>query len=250
MTIDERKGEIPRPRKSMRGALAFWLSCAALISAACDQHHRLDNVTAVGLTNPEVRHPIGFSSRGESLDVEVPPGTEGLSPNQHIDIYRFLDRYRREATGRLVITVPAQARDRASIANSLQNIQRHVTDAEINYRIVQGGRQGAQRTATPSIALFYQRAVAVGPTCDHWSENVGRNEERIPYPNFGCATQRNLAVMVDNGRDLRQPQGEDPRAGERRSVSWSGYVSPAGGKSAGDGAADAGKKDAGQAAKK
>jgi pilus assembly protein CpaD len=68
---------------------------------------------------------------------------------------------------------------------------------------------------------------------------VGRNEDRIPYPNWGCATQRNLAVMVDNARDLRQPQGEDPRAGERRSVSWSAY---AGSRSNSDASSEAAKK--------
>ena len=30
--------------------------------------------------------------------------------------------------------------------------------------------------------------------------------------------------MVDNARDMQRPQGEDPRAGERRNVSWSAYV--------------------------
>ena len=62
------------------------------------------------------------------------------------------------------------------------------------------------------------------PTCDKWGENVGRNEARIPYPNFGCATQHNTAIMVDNARDLQRPQDEDPRASERRSVTWSAYV--------------------------
>ena len=76
----------------------------------------------------------------------------------------------------------------------------------------------------PAIRLAYQRPVAVAPVCDHWEEDVGRNEERIPYPNWGCATQRNFAVMVDNARDYRQPQGEDPRSSERRSVSWSAYA--------------------------
>jgi pilus assembly protein CpaD len=69
--------------------------------------------------------------------------------------------------------------------------------------------------------------VAVPPDCDRWPENVGRNEERIPYPNWGCATQRNMAVMVDNARDLRQPQAEDPRSSERRSATWSAYVGSA-----------------------
>ena len=91
-------------------------------------------------------------------------------------------------------------------------------------------------TVRPPSGLAYQRSVAVPPPCDQWTEDVGRNEARIPYPNWGCATQRNLALMVDNARDLHQPQEEDPRSSERRSVTWSAYVgsSSAGGDSGGD----------------
>ena len=79
--------------------------------------------------------------------------------------------------------------------------------------------------------------------------NVGRNEARIPYPNWGCATQRNLALMVDNARDLQQPQEEDPRSSERRSVTWSAYVGSSSA-SGGDGGGDAPKKAPASAVKK
>jgi pilus assembly protein CpaD len=90
----------------------------------------------------------------------------------------------------------------------------------------------------------------VPPQCDDWSEDVGRNEARIPYPNWGCASQHNLAVMVDNARDLRQPQAEDPRSGERRSVTWSGYVGAAGSAQASSASGDATKKAAPATTKK
>ncbi len=210
--------------------LALAAACGLLVSA-CDDgsqlgHHRLDNASAVGLSNPELRHPIAFKRRAESLDVEVPAGAEGLSANQHVDVYRFLQRYKHEAVGRLVISVPSEARDRAAIARSVQGIQAHVAAAGIDYRMLRGS-QGPRLGDAPSIRLAYQRPVAVPPDCDRWPENVGRNEERIPYPNWGCATQRNIAVMVDNARDLRQPQAEDPRSSERRSATWSAYVGSA-----------------------
>ena len=34
--------------------------------------------------------------------------------------------------------------------------------------------------------------------------------ENRPYWNLGCASQRNLAAMVDNPADLVQPRGETP----------------------------------------
>jgi pilus assembly protein CpaD len=225
---------------STHGFLGLAALCALLVSA-CSEMRRLElehDAIAVGLSNAEVRHPIGFTPKSENLEVEVPAGAEGLSPNQQVDVYRFLRRYRREAAGRLVLTVPTGVRDQAALAQSLREIQRQVTEAGVDYRLLHGARHDARSGGTPTIRLAYQRPVAVPPPCDDWTRNVGRNEERIPYPNWGCATQRNLAVTVDNARDLGQPQAEDPRSGERRSATWSAYV--AGGRpSAGAGAADA-----------
>ena len=100
--------------------LALAAACGLLVSACEDRNplrsHRLDNRSAAGLSDPELRHPVRFRRHTESLDVEVPPGVEGLSANQHIDVYRFLDRYKHEAVGRLVVSVPQrrarQGRDR------------------------------------------------------------------------------------------------------------------------------------------
>jgi pilus assembly protein CpaD len=209
-------------------APGIWLvALCALLLTACDglyQWEQERNATAVGLSNPELRHPIGFTPRTESLAIEVPPGADGLSPNQDVDVYRFLYRYKREAVGQLAIVVPARVRDRAAVARSLQQIQARVVEAGIDYRLRHGRGHDARVDGAPAIRLAYQRPVAVPPVCDQWTEDVGRNEERVPYPNWGCATQRNLAVMVDNARDLHQPQAEDPRASERRSATWSSYV--------------------------
>jgi pilus assembly protein CpaD len=237
----------PLGNAATRRSLAL-AAAGALLLSACHEyrgldHLRIDNVTAVELSDPELRHPIQFAKRRESLDVEVPAGAEGLSPNQHVDVYRFLQRYRREAVGRLVISAPAHVRDRAAMAHSLQGVQQHVAEAGIDYRVLRGPPHDP-RSGVPHIRLAYERPTAIPPACGQWTEDVGRNEARIPYPNWGCATQRNTAVMVDNARDLRQPQAEDPRIGERRSAAWSGYIGGGAAKSEGDGAGEPAKKTA------
>ena len=210
------------------GGWRLLVALAALMLAACDhyqgsEHHRLDSATAVGLSDPDLRHPIQFAAKRETLDIEVPPDADGLSPNQHIDVVRFLEPQQHETKRRLVVFVPRAARP-ASIARCLRDIQRHVADAGINYRIIKMTAWERGPNTVPSIRLAYERPIAIAPTCDDWSEAVGRNGERIPYPSWGCATVHNLAVMVDKPRDLNLPQPEDPRSRERRAQSWSTYV--------------------------
>ena len=56
----------------------------------------------------------------------------------------------------------------------------------------------------------------LGPADPNYTENQ-------PYWNFGCASQRNLAAMVDNPADLVQPRGESPAYTARRSVAIDKY---------------------------
>lgn len=235
-------------RTRCRARLVAAAVLGAGLAAGCDDARRMPDSTAVALNNTELRHPITYNVRRVTLDVEVPAGAEGLSANQDVDVYRFLDRYKREANGRLVIAVPTAPRHAASMAESLKDIQRKVVEAGVDYRIIRTAKTPA--TEIPAIRLAYQQPVAVPPACDKWGENVGRNEARIPYPNLGCATQHNLAVMVDNSRDLQRAQDEDQRAGERRSVSWSSYVNAGSGKGAAEGSDTGGGDKKGAAPKK
>ena len=54
----------------------------------------------------------------------------------------------------------------------------------------------------PAIRLAYQRPVAVPPPCDQWTEDVGRNEARIPYPELGL---RHPAQPRRHGRQRARP---------------------------------------------
>ena len=53
-------------------------------------------------------------------------------------------------------------------------------------------------------------------------DNPGYNENK-PYHNFGCATQRNLAAMIDNPADLEQPRPETPAYTTRRNAAFEKY---------------------------
>jgi pilus assembly protein CpaD len=41
---------------------------------------------------------------------------------------------------------------------------------------------------------------------------------------WGCATQNNLAAMMQNPRDLKGPRGWSPRDARRRDAVWDKYI--------------------------
>ena len=202
---------------------------AALLLAACDhyqgsEHRRLGNATAVGLSDPELRHPMRVAPRRETLDIEVPPNADGLSPNQHIEVVRFLERQPHEAKRRLVVFVPQGGARPASIARFLQDIQRHLADADTNYRIIKMTTWQRGPDAAPSIRLAYERPFGIAPTCGDGNEDAARNAQRLADRTWGCASAHSLAVPIDTTGDPRLPQPEDPRSSDHRAQSWSTYL--------------------------
>ena len=81
----------------------------------------------------------------------------------------------------------------------------------------------------PTIKLSYPKISAVAGPCGLWPEDLGPNidnpgyNENKPYHNFGCATQRNLAAMIDNPADLEQPRPETPAYTSRRNIAFERY---------------------------
>jgi pilus assembly protein CpaD len=84
--------------------------------------------------------------------------------------------------------------------------------------------------------MNYSKLSADAGPCGQWPADLGpsidsKDFTNRPYWNLGCATQRNLAAMVDNPADLVQPRGEAPAYTGRRSVAIDKYrkgESPAG----------------------
>jgi len=205
----------------------------AVSTGACT---RLDDETAVLLSEPPLRHPIAYTPHVEALLVEVPTAG-GLSAGQEADVWRFVDRYKKEGTGPLRLSAPRSAGGHLAASRSVREVEGILHEAGIDPDAVEVGRHGGGSRVGPALKLAYERPVAIPPQCRNWSTDLGENRERLPYNDFGCATQRNLALTVANARDMQVPQEETPRSSERRSATWEDYKGTAG--SGGDAAAPA-----------
>ncbi|MDX2156828.1 MAG: CpaD family pilus assembly protein [Hyphomicrobiaceae bacterium] len=219
------------------GALLSIVLATVPLLVSCSELQHLSSEDALVETTPAIGHPIAFVDRNEVLDVELPPHHNRLSRGQWADVYRFGLRFRNESTGPITI---AQSGRHPAIADIREAL--HAAGVE------PGRIRGHGRTTRHVVTLSYDRPLTVAPQCGHWYRDVGRERERTPHPDFGCSTQRNLAGMVANPRDLMGAQPETPASSERRNRVWSKYVSgdgaPAPTSSSGDTATDSKPKAA------
>jgi pilus assembly protein CpaD len=61
--------------------------------------------------------------------------------------------------------------------------------------------------------------VAVAASCEgNWTQDIGEEPRNLPYQNYACSTQQNLAAILEDPRDLVQPRQQDPSDAMRRGV--------------------------------
>ncbi|MBU2582748.1 MAG: CpaD family pilus assembly protein [Alphaproteobacteria bacterium] len=211
---------------SKAGSLAVAIAALALSLTGCREHLRLDDFTASELNDPDKRHAIAYRGQTEALLIEMGGKGDGLSYEQQADVYRFVKRYRSEANGPITVSAPRSAGAHLAAIPSLREIEDALQASGLSGGDVRMERHGDYDNAEfgPAIRLAYVRPVAIAPECGQWPDELNLDRERIHHENYGCASQRNLALTVANSRDLQRAQGVSPRSGERRSTTWKEYV--------------------------
>jgi pilus assembly protein CpaD len=192
--------------------------------------------TAVYPDDYRQRHPITLNEGRHTVEVFLGPNRGGLNASQRADVLSFAQMWRREATSGVVVNVPRGRRISRAAAGSLRDIESILVASGVPRRAIYVRHYQLSSTSLPSIKINYSKLVAHAGPCGLWPHDLGPtadityNENR-PYWNLGCATQRNLAAMVDNPADLVQPRGETPAYEKRRTVAidkWVHGLNPSG----------------------
>ncbi len=176
------------------------------------------------LANPNERHPIAVRQGEVSLDLAVFPGASRLNESQKGQLYGFLRDYKSQSSDRLLIRAPSGGANETAAMRAYDEVRRAMRSVGINPATVALEPYFGNGDPAAPLRLSYLQFVAEAPDCPDWSEDIGRDPQNMPWPNKGCATQRNLAASVADARDLLGPRGETPRPGERRDVVWGKYI--------------------------
>lgn len=169
------------------------------------------------------RHPIALKEGERTVEVFVGNNRGGLTPVQRAEVMSFAQTWRRESTGGVIVDLPSGTPNERAAAEALREIRSILMAAGIPPKAVSVRPYATGADKLASIRLNYSKITAqVGP-CGLWPEDLGPSntpayQDNRPYWNFGCATQRNLAAMVENPADLVQPRGEIPAYTPRRTV--------------------------------
>lgn len=229
MTITSKsKRGAPHGGVGLRGTkLLLAASMATLALAGC---RHLDNpgtkVAAWNLVSPSQRHPILVSKEPTEMTLPVRRGDRRLSPHQRAQVLSFLQHFRATDTGngRIVIQAPSGAPNEVAGMHAVNEVRRLVASEGVSDANVIVEAYHAEGTPQPPVRLSFLRYVAEAPECGHFPTNLASQPGNLPYPNFGCGTQRTFAAMVANPADLVEPRSMTPRASERRDVTWNRWV--------------------------
>jgi pilus assembly protein CpaD len=214
-------------RRNWRIALA--LTGLSVMLAACNTTSEVVTTQAVP-TDYRQRHPIAVQEGRKSIVIFVGKARGGLSAVQQADVAGIARDWVREGTGSVVVDVPVDTQNARAASATYHDIRSVLTAGGVPSRaVVQRPYRPEDPGLLPTIRLSYSRIAAVAGPCGLWPEDVGPNilnpgyNENRPYFNLGCASQRNLAAMIDNPADLEQPRAETPVYTARRDIAFDRY---------------------------
>ncbi len=206
---------------SRRSKSVLRLATAGLLAATLAGCYQSPQAVDRYDTDYRVRHPITLKEGERSIEVFLSRNRGGLTAAQRADVLAFASQWRREASGGIVIDVPWGGPTDRAAADSMREIHSIFSASGVPHNAVYVRRFRPTRTALPSIRINYSKLVAQAGPCGRWPNDLGPAAGRVylenrEYWNLGCATQRNLAAMIDNPSDLVQPRVEQPAFEARR----------------------------------
>jgi pilus assembly protein CpaD len=174
------------------------------------------------------RHPITLKERERTVEIFLGRNRGGLTPSQRADVLSFAQFWRREATSGIIVDVPQGGPTDHAAADSMREVHSIFAASGVPRNAVYVRSFKPENSSLTSIKINYAKVVAEAGPCGLWPHDLGPSfdhtyNENRPYWNLGCASQRNLAAMVDNPADLVQPRGEAPAYSPRRSVAIDKY---------------------------
>lgn len=208
-------------RRRRSAVIGGMLAAAGALLSGC---YTVKDTTASIPTDYRQRHPITIKETDRTIEVFVGSSRGGLNASQRADVLAFAQAWKKEGTGGIIIDQPSGTSNDVAADGSVREARSILAGAGVPlYAVAVRPYRPQNRLALATVRLNYPKVSAEAGPCGLWPADLGATYEighleNKPYWNLGCASQRNLAAMVDNPADLVQPRGESPAYSPRRSV--------------------------------
>lgn len=201
-----------------RGRSLLAVSLLALALAACQQ---VDKHIVVGSVPEDYHatHPISVEESVDTMDVPVGMNTAHLTRAAKTNIQGFAQKYITSQSTVIAVVAPSgSANERVATWISYE-VKDALIGAGVDPKTIDMRVYRADPSeATAPIRIAYSRMAAQTAGCGPWPDQFNRTSENKHYHNYGCATQQNLAAMVDSPLDLLYPRGMTPADTARRTA--------------------------------
>lgn len=158
----------------------------------------------------EQAHPISVDSQIVTLTIDADPTTTDLSSRDQARLRAFANAYLVNGHGPLTITAPSGHAD-ADGHEAAADIRKALNDAGVSWETLSGATYRTGGDAGDELIVSYTRYVATASECGVWSGVRKRDNRNLRSPNYGCATQNNIAAMLADPHDLIAPAAVSPR---------------------------------------
>ncbi|WP_185680888.1 CpaD family pilus assembly protein [Parvibaculum sedimenti] len=174
------------------------------------------NGAEMAYQEPEYRHPISVDRDVPTLSVPAPRSKSALTDQERRDVASFAVAYKERGHGALTVSTPSGSANTTTAMNVLVDIRDTLSDKGVSTDAVNYTSYAASASSADApIILSYNRYVAKPSACGDWSSDYADDPTNGSPPNFGCASQNNLAVLVADPGDLVTPRDSTPRDAQR-----------------------------------
>ena len=184
--------------RSLRGSVL----CAALLLAGCMNDSATVRSPEFGFL-PQERYPIAVEAQMAVYQIPLNAARNDVDPREENDLRQIAVDYLANGSGSIALSASGNDRDVTARVSDRLVILGVPAD-----RIMITADSGPQFGPQARVSFVRYRADPV--PCGNWSESLAVTYENKPTPNFGCATQHNLAVEVADPHDLVAPKTLEP----------------------------------------
>jgi len=143
-------------------------------------------------------YPLTVAKETVSLSVTAPSGKRGLASQEALDFEYFVRDYHNRGRQALTIQAPAGKRGRFS-AEQVRDLLIDAGIPEKDISLIGAGSGDA-------ITLTFNAYKVDVPECGNFTSKTNPNWTNRRHANYGCATRRNLGLMVEDPGDLQKAQ--------------------------------------------